>query len=228
MLEADVTNVERFNMSTGSIWHKPFNSNKCITAALVPGLLALLGCARDQVTRSTPAPAGPSPMAAPMPGGMPPGMPGAGGMQGEVPPPPAPSAPLKWALPKGWTSTPGNGMRFATILTAAPEKLELSVVCLPGSAGGELANVNRWRGQIGLEPMEQSAMDAARKNVKSKAGVTSVFDFTSAGQVQTRMLAGALTTRDGSTWFFKMKGDPAPIAKVRPEYLRFLETLHLD
>jgi len=150
------------------------------------------------------------------------------GMQGQVPNPPSPGAPLKWSLPKGWTSAPGNGMRFATLTPPGEGKLEVSVVVLPGQAGGELANVNRWRGQIGLEPIDEPAMSAARKAVKSKAGTTSVFDFTSTGQVQTRMIAGALTTKDGSTWFFKLVGDAAPVAKARPDYLKFLETLHLD
>jgi hypothetical protein len=197
--------------------------------ALAAGILLLLGCDRDQVTRSVPAPAA-SPAANPAPAGMPGGMPGAvpPGMTGDVPPPPAPSNPLKWTLPKGWTSTPGSGMRFATLNPPGPGKVELSVVCLPGSAGGELANVNRWRGQIGLEPIDEKALAAAKKTVKSKAGAVTVFDFTSQGQVQSRMLTGTLTTQDGNSWFLKLVGDAEPVGKARPEFLKFLETLHLD
>jgi hypothetical protein len=119
-------------------------------------------------------------------------------------------------------------MRFATLNPPGPGKIELSVVCLPGMAGGEQANVNRWRGQIGLEPLDEAALAAARKTVKSKAGPVAVFDFTSQGQVQSRMLAGTLTTKDGNTWFLKLVGDAAPVGKARADYLRFLETLHLD
>ncbi|BDU71251.1 hypothetical protein [Mesoterricola silvestris] len=190
-------------------------------AALAAGAILLTGCDRDQVSRSAPVPASPAtPM--PAPGGMPPAM------GGEVAPPPAPSSPLRWTLPKGWTETPGSGMRFATLNPPGPGKIELSVVCLPGQAGGELANVNRWRGQIGLEPMDEKALGTSRQSVKSKAGAVAVFDFTSQGQAQTRMIVGSLTAKDGSTWFLKLVGDVAPVGKAKPDFMRYLETLRLD
>ena len=76
------------------------------------------------------------------------------------PPPPRPTGQgaLKWALPKGWTETPGSGMRYATLTPPGAGKVEMSVVVLPGAAGGELANVNRWRGQIGLPPLDEAAL----------------------------------------------------------------------
>lgn len=192
-------------------------------AALAACAILLTGCDRDQVSRSAPVPAAPaSPMPSAAPGGMPPGM------SGDVAPPPAPASPLHWTLPKGWTETPGSGMRFATLNPPGPGKIELSVVCLPGQAGGELANVNRWRGQIGLEPLDEKALAASRQTVKSKAGAVAVFDFASQGQAQTRMITGSLTTRDGSTWFLKLVGDAAPVAKAKPDFMRYLETLHLD
>jgi hypothetical protein len=129
---------------------------------------------------------------------------------GQLPPPPRPTGKgaLKWALPKGWTETPGSGMRYATLTPPGAGKLEMSVVVLPGPAGGEPANVNRWRGQIGLPPL--------------------VYDFTSLGDVKTRMVAGLLATADGNTWFFKLMGNAEPVAKAKPAFMKYLESLHLD
>lgn len=232
-LNSDVTFVERINMSSHA-WRLRVLRSTAWTA-LAGAVLAMTACNRDQVTRSTPAPA-PAPSTQPaLPGpqgGMPGGMPGAmpGGMGGaEVPPPPAPQAPLKWSVPKGWTQTPGSGMRFATLTPpAAGGKAECSVICLPGQAGGELANVNRWRGQIGLEPLDDKGLGAARQVVKSHAGPVAVFDFTSQGASQSRMIAAILVTKDGQSWFLKLLGDAPAVAKARPDYLRFLETLRLD
>ncbi|BDU75491.1 hypothetical protein [Mesoterricola sediminis] len=198
-----------------------FRAGATLAAAAV-ALALLAACNRDQVSRSTPAPA---------PGAPPQGMPPAGmpsGMGGEVPPPPAPTHPLKWALPKGWTETGGGGMRFATLNPPGPGKIEVSVVNLPGMAGGELANVNRWRGQIGLEPLDEKALAGARRTVKSKAGAIAVFDFTSQGASPTRMIVGSLTTADGNTWFLKLVGDAPAAEKARPDFMRYLESLHLD
>jgi hypothetical protein len=62
-----------------------------------------------------------------------------------------------WTLPHGWEQTPGSGMRFATVWidAGAAEPLELSVIPLPTAGSPNdvlLSNINRWRGQVGLEP----------------------------------------------------------------------------
>ena len=119
-------------------------------------------------------------------------------------------------------------MRYATLKPPIQGKVEATVVVLPGVAGGELSNVNRWRGQIGLGPIDEKALAAARKPVKSKAGTVSVFDFTSDGQAKTRMVAGLLSTNDGNTWFLKLVGDAAPVGKAEPDFMRIIGSLHLD
>jgi len=155
------------------------------------------------------------------------GMPPAGG---EMPAPPRPAGQgsLKWSLPKGWSEVPGEGMRFATFKSPVPGKNEATVVVLPGAAGGELANVNRWRGQIGLGPIDETALTTARMVVKSKAGALNVYDFTSEGQAKSRMVAGLISTPDGNTWFLKLTGDAGPVAKAKPDFMRILESLRLD
>ena len=198
--------------------------------ALSAAMMLGTGCDRDQVSHATtakPAPdsggmaPGQAPMAPPM-GSMPPG-------QLPAPPQPAPAGALKWSLPKGWTEVQGGGpMRFATLTPAGPGKAEVSVIVLPGPAGGELANVNRWRGQIGLGPIEETALASARKVVKSKAGAVNLYDFTSEGQLRSRMVTAMLSTPDGNTWFLKLLGDADPVGKARPDFLRLLEALHLD
>jgi hypothetical protein len=148
---------------------------------------------------------------------------------GAMPAPPRPtgSGALKWTTPKGWTENPGSGMRYATLLPPGGGKAEMSVVVLPGPAGGELANVNRWRGQIGLPPLEESALGAARKTVQSKAGTVAVYDFTGAGDVKSRMVTGLLATPDGNTWFLKLVGEADPVGKAKPAFMKFLESLRL-
>ncbi len=150
------------------------------------------------------------------------------GMTGDVPLPPTPSgaAALKWSLPRGWTQSNGGSMRYATLRPPGAGKAEVSIVVLPGPAGGELANVNRWRGQIGLSPVDEAALAGARKTVKTKAGPVSLYDFTSEGTVRTRVVAG-LAESGGNTWFLKLTGDAEPVAAARPDFLRIVESLHL-
>jgi hypothetical protein len=155
-------------------------------------------------------------------------MPGAGD-QTEMPAPPKPQAgALKWALPKGWVEAPGDGMRFATLKTPIAGRVEATVVVLPGPAGGELANVNRWRSQIALPPMDEPSLAKARTVLKSKAGAVNVYDFSSEGPAKSRVVAGLISTPDGNTWFIKLTGDAALVAKARPDFMQILGSLHLD
>ena len=206
--------------------------SKAFPVAAAAGLLALaLGCSRDQVGHyrvpkegaiaDHPDHPGHADHAAPAQG-----MPPAGG---EVAPPPKPSTQgaLKWSLPKGWSEVPGEGMRYATFTTPVAGKVEATVVVLPGPAGGELANVNRWRGQIQLGPIDEKALAAARVAVKSKAGTLNVYDFTSEGQAKSRMVVGLIATPDGNTWFLKLTGDAGSVAKAKPDFMRILESLRL-
>lgn len=163
-------------------------------------------------------------------GGMPPASGGAGMGNGEVapPPPPDPANTLKWTLPTGWTEKLEGGMRYATLKPATPGKIEVSVVMLPGPAGGEMANVNRWRGQLGLAPLDEAGLAATRKAIPSTAGQLGVFDLVSDGQVKTRMTAALLAATNGNTWFLKMTGDAEPVAANQADFQKLLESLHFD
>ncbi|HYQ80796.1 MAG TPA: hypothetical protein VEP68_04805 [Anaeromyxobacteraceae bacterium] len=192
--------------------------------ALAAVALALGACKRDEVSHYQV----PKESAAPGTGGM--GMGGAPpGMAGEVPPPPRPSGggALAWTLPKAWTETHGgDAMRFATLKPPVDGRIDVSVVVLPGTAGGELANVNRWRGQIGLPPLDDAGLSKVRRDVATKAGRVSLYDFTSEGQTRTRLVAG-LAVVEGNSWFLKMMGDERAVGAARPDFLRLVESLRL-
>ena len=146
---------------------------------------------------------------------------------GNMPSPhvPAGTDTLAWDLPKGWTEEGAGGMRLATLKPVAVGKVDVSVIMIPGAAGGELANVNRWRGQIGLQPVDEAARLQSRKEVKSKAGAVSLYDFAGEGAGKQRMIAGLLFA-DGRSWFVKMVGDDEPVAASRADFVKLLETLH--
>ena len=178
--------------------------------------LFLLGCRRDEVRRYRIAKeAAPAAAAAVNPAPQPtqPTQPTPGGLQ--------------WTLPAGWTLSAGDGMRYATLKPSTPGKIDVSVIALAGSAGGELANVNRWRGQMGLSPVEsEEALATMRMTTKSAAGDVAVFDFT--GTAKNRMVVGLLSAEDGNTWFLKLTGDEAPVAQTKKEFLQWIGSLRFE
>jgi hypothetical protein len=134
---------------------------------------------------------------------------------------------LRWTLPKGWTEAAGGQMRFATLKPPVPGKVDASVVVLPGPAGGELANVNRWRGQIGLPALDDAGLTASRKVLRTKAGPLKVYDFTSDGKPRSRLVAGLAESR-GETWFVKMTGDADAVGAAREDFMKLLGSLRFD
>ena len=191
---------------------------------IVVALVVAAGCGREEVAHYRVPKADPA--ASPAQGSM---GPMGTAAAGALPPPPDASTTgtLQWALPKGWTeSRSGGGMRYATLKPGTPGKVDVSVTVFPGPAGGELANVNRWRNQIGLPPVEEATLAKDRKSLKAPIGSVAVFDYTSDGTEKTRLVAG-IVFAGGNSWFVKMVGDAGPVATSRPDFVRLLESLRL-
>ena len=95
---------------------------------------------------------------------------------------------------------------------------ELAVTAFPGDVGGRMANINRWRGQLGLEPANAEMYDAISL---AKVGDTQgeVIDLRSKDGARGTI---AVIARKGDTsWFLKLTGDAAAVAAARGDFLRF-------
>lgn len=72
---------------------------------------------------------------------------------------------MTWDLPSGWVALPAREMRYATIVLNGPTPLEMSVTKLPLHPDKPqndqiLENVNRWRKQLSLRPIEIGDLEA--------------------------------------------------------------------
>ena len=161
-----------------------------------------------------------------MPEGHPPIGGGAGAGMGGMQAPPKSSEPVPvdgvpgmgWKIPKGWTGEGAAGMRLATFRYAGTET---TVIALSGTAGGDLANANRWRGQIGLPPLGEAEFEKTSEFVQSGVGRVRVLDYKGAG----KSLLGGFVLVDGQTWFFKMVGSAEGTKKAKPGFLELLKSL---
>lgn len=82
-----------------------------------------------------------------------------------------------WVLPGNWQQKPASGMRFATLQSVDPPEsmVEISISQL-GPSQNLLANVNRWRQQLGLPPINESELKLG--NLEAEAGTLKTFDET--------------------------------------------------
>lgn len=139
---------------------------------------------------------------------------------------------LKYATPKGWEEATPSEMRVASfkVKGEAGKLADVGVFPLPGLAGSDLDNVNRWRGQVGQPPitaeqLEQSAETVQIGGQPAKLWVASG-DNPGSGE-KTRILA-AIQRREGIAWFFKMTGDDGLVDQQKPAFLDFLKSVTFE
>jgi hypothetical protein len=85
---------------------------------------------------------------------------------------PAEAPQMRFIAPAGWQTQPASGMREASFLIAGPggSTADVSVVSFPGSGGDDLANINRWRGQLKLPPVAAAELPGQIKSLAAAAG----------------------------------------------------------
>jgi hypothetical protein len=127
---------------------------------------------------------------------------------------------LVWTAPPSWTPTAGSAMRKGSYAVSGPEgQGDLSITAFPGDVGGDLANVNRWRDQLELPPVAD--VGEAAQPLDANGLHLLVFDGANGG----RRILGAIVPRPGETWFFKLTGPDALVARTKPAFLDFLRTV---
>ena len=183
--------------------------------------LALAGCNRDQVqvqevpkeSQSTIPPVAQSGDAS-----SPPMNPHAGMDMGGT----GAQAQLKWTLPAGWQEKTPSEMRVGSF--TAPGKdgqtADVSIIPLPSMGPEmELNNLNMWRGELQLPP----ATKAESEPVAIGPGQGKLFEIAD-GKTPGRIIVAELD-RDGTSYYFKMRGDDAAVRDQKPAFLEFLKSV---
>lgn len=134
-------------------------------------------------------------------------------------------AALTWTAPSHWVPKEGSAMRKATYAISGQggAEAELTVTAFPGDVGGDLANINRWRGQLQLPPLAAGELESATRHLD--IGELHVTTVEIVGADNTQRLLGAIVPFDGATWFFKLTGPDTLVANERAAFDTFIRTL---
>jgi hypothetical protein len=176
---------------------------------LVGLLIALLGgCEREDPIRTYQAPRDPP-------------MPQASGGPG-----------IRWTLPAGWKPLHvQNEMTYAAFMVADGLR-PLTVSQLPAAGGDVLPNVNRWQGQLGLEPSGEADLGKVASAMKVDGREAQFVDLTGPnpakdGGTQQRMLA-AIVPAGERVWFFKLQGPAEKLPQYKDAFLGFVRSCKLE
>lgn len=103
--------------------------------------------------------------------------------------------------------------KFLTAAYAVPELGRLTVSKLGGDGGGLAANVNRWRGQVGMQPLPEEKVTGQPMPVTGSAREILLFNLNpDEAPDDAEGIFAAVLPLGSETWYFKLTG---PSAKLR-------------
>ena len=130
------------------------------------------------------------------------------------------STAVRGTPPPDWKPGPVTGMRKACFrMQADGQAIEVTVI----PAGGDLlANVNRWRGQLKLDPLDQQQLTESSRDVN--AGKLSGKYIAIPGASET-ILAAIFPDALKGSWFVKLRGDNKLADSQQEAFQSFVSSL---
>lgn len=158
------------------------------------------------------------------PNAMMPGAMAAGGMAKRAERPRESSAKMQYEVPEGWNEVQPLQMTMHTFEIKGDEKS--ATVTISRAGGSQSANVNRWRGQVGLEPLSDG--EISQSLTKWPVGtLTGDFVEMAGKDAQGRdwAILGLMIPDGDRTVFVKLAGDPKLAARERMRFEAFAKSL---
>jgi hypothetical protein len=177
-------------------------------------------------------------------GAMMPSMPGANApFAGGSTPPAAPSTPstaapapippatpqLTFTSPDNWKEGPRGSMGSRSFVVGeAADGVIVKMSDFPpvGMMADPLANINRWRGQLGATPAEEGKLDDVSEPITIAEVEGRLTDITSPDGSQ-KMLA-AMVQKYGKVWFFQMLGPAKGVEAAREDFTKWLAGVKIE
>ena len=137
---------------------------------------------------------------------------------------------VDYDLPEGWEVLEGSQFRLINLRPAGDPDAEFYISVLPNSGGGVVDNVNRWRDQVGLGPIDESAVAALpRRRLLGVEGVLVDVEGTFTGMGTEAKpgwrLIGLVVPIQGQTLFVKMTGPASLLAQERGGFDTFCDSV---
>ncbi len=137
----------------------------------------------------------------------------------------------QWTVPEGWQPGRPSQMRRGSfkVLGDDNKMVDIAVTTFPGDVGGMLANINRWRNQIGLGPITAGMVDAVVEKLEFNGKECQYVDLQGLAPPDgkfhpQRSLIGTFT-HEGNSWFFKMSGDASLVDTQQIKFMEFLNSV---
>ncbi len=138
-------------------------------------------------------------------------------------------AQLRWDKPPAWRDADERPMRLATFIPENAPNTECAISVLAGEAGGVAANINRWRGQIGLDPVsEMEIAKLPRWEILGRKAVYMEVTGPSETKEDAPMFLGLICPAPEHMLFVRMNGPQAEVASERERFRELCLSFHIE
>jgi hypothetical protein len=130
-----------------------------------------------------------------------------------------------WKVPDGWKETTGQMLVAKFLISGAGNSQAAVNVSVTG--GGLVMNVNRWRGQLGLDPAAEGDIEKQGTPVDTEGGKATLFDM-SGKDAKTggpARILGIVLLHGDQTWYYKLMGPPNLVDQNKEKFLNFVKTV---
>ena len=135
---------------------------------------------------------------------------------------------LAFDLPPGWKRTRNDTFSLYAFVVEDDEldaAARVTVTPLGAMAGRRLlANVNRWRAQLGMPPVDEAGLEKITRPVTILGAEGHLVELVPDGDGRDGIL-GAVAVAGGRAWFVKMMGTTELLRKEKPTFERFVRSL---
>ena len=133
-----------------------------------------------------------------------------------------------WEKPTSWIPNEGSSMRLASFeIPYSTGSGDLSIMELGGDGGGLEANVNRWRGQIGLDPLTKLEIKDEADNGVSQIGYYQLFRLINFKKNESAFLA-AVFPLESRTLFIKLTASVDGILEIEKDFKDFCSSMKFE
>ena len=132
---------------------------------------------------------------------------------------------FKWKKPTNWIPSSGSSMRLASF--DVPYKGgtgDFSLILLPGDGGGLVPNINRWRGQLGLEPQSLHEIENSMLYQEGELGGYKIINIVN-NQNNSAFLI-AIIPLGKQTLFAKLSIDISGVEELESDFIDFCSSIH--
>ena len=131
-----------------------------------------------------------------------------------------------WQKPTDWKEVSGHSMRLASFEAPFSNGVgDISITTFSGQSGGVGANVNRWLGQMGMNPLPHTEVEKIAINKTSNLGQYLYFRLINQLDEKLAIIASIYRLRN-RTVFIKLSSSIKGVNQIEPDFIKFCSSIY--